>query len=557
MSENEQQSNFIRDIIDSDLESGKNNNRVHTRFPPEPNGYLHIGHAKSICLNFGIAEDYPKGKCNLRFDDTNPVKEDEEYVESIIEDVKWLGFDFEDRLFFASDYFQQLFDYAVLLIKSGKAYVDDQSADEIRDTRGTLKEPGVDSPHRNRSEEENLILFNKMKAGEFGNGEKVLRAKIDMAHPNLNMRDPVIYRILHASHHRTGDDWCVYPMYDWAHGLEDSIEGITHSICTLEFEDHRPLYDWFLDQLGVYHPQQIEFARLNLNYTVMSKRKLKLLVDGNHVAGWDDPRMPTISGLRRRGYTPESIREFANRIGVAKRDGIIDIALLDHCLREDLNKRALRAMAVLDPVKVIITNYPEEQVEELDAENNPEDESAGKRKLPFTRELYIERSDFMENPPKKFFRLGPEREVRLKHAYYITCTDFIKDKKGNVAEIYCTYDPATKGGWSDDGRKVRGTLHWVSAQHTVDAEVRFYDHLFNVENPETDGDDFIQYLNPNSLIKTSEVKLEIGLQGAAIGTNYQFLRNGYFCLDLDSTEEKLIFNRTVGLRDSWSKKQKV
>jgi len=557
MSENEQQSNFIRDIIDSDLESGKNDNRVHTRFPPEPNGYLHIGHAKSICLNFGIAEDYPKGKCNLRFDDTNPVKEDEEYVESIIEDVKWLGFDFEDRLFFASDYFQQLFDYAVLLIKSGKAYVDDQSADEIRDTRGTLKEPGVDSPHRDRSEEENLILFNKMKAGEFGNGEKVLRAKIDMAHPNLNMRDPVIYRILHASHHRTGDDWCVYPMYDWAHGLEDSIEGITHSICTLEFEDHRPLYDWFLDQLGVYHPQQIEFARLNLNYTVMSKRKLKLLVDGNHVAGWDDPRMPTISGLRRRGYTPESIREFANRIGVAKRDGVIDMALLDHCLREDLNKRALRAMAVLDPVKVIVTNYPEEQVEELDAENNPEDESAGKRKLPFARELYIERSDFMENPPKKFFRLGLEREVRLKHAYYITCTDFIKNEKGEVTEIHCTYDPATKGGWSDDGRKVRGTLHWVSAKHAVDAEVRFYDHLFNVENPETDGDDFIQYLNPNSLIKTSEVKLEIGLQGAAIGTNYQFLRNGYFCLDLDSTEEKLIFNRTVGLRDSWSKKQKV
>ena len=557
MSENEQQSNFIRDIIDSDLESEKKDNRVHTRFPPEPNGYLHIGHAKSICLNFGIAEDYPKGKCNLRFDDTNPVKEDEEYVESIIEDVKWLGFDCDDRLFFASDYFQQLFDYAVLLIKSGKAYVDDQSADEIRDTRGTLKEPGVDSPHRDRSEEENLILFNKMKAGEFGNGEKVLRAKIDMAHPNLNMRDPVIYRILHASHHRTGDDWCVYPMYDWAHGLEDSIEGITHSICTLEFEDHRPLYDWFLDQLGVYHPQQIEFARLNLNYTIMSKRKLKLLVDGNHVAGWDDPRMPTISGLRRRGYTPESIREFANRIGVAKRDGVIDMALLDHCLREDLNKRALRAMAVLDPVKVIVTNYPEEQVEELDAENNPEDESAGKRKLPFARELYIERSDFMENPPKKFFRLGLEREVRLKHAYYITCTDFIKNEKGEVTEIHCTYDPATKGGWSDDGRKVRGTLHWVSAKHAVDAEVRFYDHLFNVENPETDGDDFIQYLNPNSLIKTSEVKLEIGLQGAAIGTNYQFLRNGYFCLDLDSTEEKLIFNRTVGLRDSWSKKQKV
>jgi len=555
MTENKPQSNFIRDIIDSDLESGKKDNRIHTRFPPEPNGYLHIGHAKSICLNFGIAEDYPKGKCNLRFDDTNPVKEDEEYVESIIEDVKWLGFDWEDRLFFASDYFQQLFDYAILLIKSGKAYVDDQSANEIRDTRGTLKEPGVNSPHRDRSEGKNLTLFNKMKAGEFGNGEKVLRAKIDMAHPNLNMRDPVLYRILHASHHRTGDDWCIYPMYDWAHGLEDSIEGITHSICTLEFEDHRLLYDWFLDQLGVYHPKQIEFARLNLNYTVMSKRKLKLLVDGNHVAGWDDPRMPTISGLRRRGYTPESIREFANRIGVAKRDGVIDIALLDHCLREDLNKDALRAMAVLYPVKVIITNYPEEQVEELDAENNPEDESAGKRKLPFARELYIEGSDFMEDPPKKFFRLGPGREVRLKHAYYITCTDFIKDENDDVSEIYCTYDPATKGGWSNDGRKVRGTLHWVSAQHAVDAEVRLYDHLFNVENPDTDGDDFIQHLNPDSLIINNQAKLEFNLQNAKKGIHYQFLRNGYFIIDTDSTQENLVFNQTVGLRDSWSKKR--
>jgi len=393
-----------------------------------------------------------------------------------------------------------------------------------------------------------------MKAGEFNNGEKVLRAKIDMAHPNLNMRDPVIYRILHAPHHRTGDDWCIYPMYDWAHGLEDSIEGVTHSICTLEFEDHRPLYDWFLDQLGVYHPQQIEFARLNLNYTIMSKRKLKLLVDGNHVAGWDDPRMPTISGLRRRGYTPESIREFANRIGVAKRDGIIDIALLDHCLREDLNKRALRIMAVLDPIKVIITNYPEEQVEELDAENNPEDESAGIRKLLFTRELYIERSDFMENPPKKFFRLGPEREVRLKHAYYITCTDFIKDKNGDVAEIYCTYDPKTKGGWSDDGRKVRGTLHWVSAKYAVDAEIRLYDNLFNVENPETDGDDFIQHLNHDSLTINNQAQLEPGLQNAEKDISYQFLRNGYFCLDSNSTPENLVFNRIVGLRDSWSKK---
>ena len=557
MIKNEHQSNFIRDIIDSDMESGKNNNRVHTRFPPEPNGYLHIGHAKSICLNFGIAEDYSNGKCNLRFDDTNPVKEETEYVESIIEDVKWLGFDWDDRLYFASNYFQQLYDYAVQLINAGKAYVDDQAADKIRYTRGTLKEPGSDSPNRTRSVEENLTLFSKMKAGEFGNGEKVLRAKIDMAHPNLNMRDPVIYRILHASHHRTGDDWCVYPMYDWAHGLEDSIEGITHSICTLEFEDHRPLYDWFLDQLGVYHPQQIEFARLNLNYTVMSKRKLKLLVDGNHVAGWDDPRMPTISGLRRRGYTPESIREFANRIGVSKRDGVIDMALLDHCLRKDLNKRALRVMAVLDSVKVIITNYPEEQVEELDAENNPEDESAGKRKIPFTRELYIERSDFMEVPPKKFFRLGSGREVRLKHAYYITCTDFIKNENGDVTEIHCTYDPATKGGWSDDGRKVRGTLHWVSIQHAVDAEVRLYNHLFNVENPEADGDDFIQHLNPDSLIINTQAKLESSLTDAKQGIKYQFLRNGYFCLDTDSTQKQLIFNRTVGLRDSWGKKQKV
>ena len=557
MIKNEHQSNFIRDIIDLDMESGKNNNRVHTRFPPEPNGYLHIGHAKSICLNFGIAEDYSNGKCNLRFDDTNPVKEETEYVESIIEDVKWLGFDWEERLFFASDYFQQLYEYAVQLINAGKAYVDDQSADSIRDTRGTLKEPGADSPHSTRSVEENLTLFNKMKAGEFGNGEKVLRAKIDMAHPNLNMRDPVIYRILHADHHRTGNTWCIYPMYDWAHGLEDSIEGITHSICTLEFEDHRLLYDWFLDQLGVYHPQQIEFARLNLNYTIMSKRKLKLLVDDNHVSGWDDPRMPTISGLRRRGYTPESIREFANRIGVAKRDGVIDIALLDHCLREDLNKRAIRVMAVLDPIKVVITNYPKDHVEELEADNNPEDESAGKRNLLFSREIFIERSDFMEDPPKKFFRLGPDREVRLKHAYYITCTDFIKNENGDVTEIHCTYDPATKGGWSDDGRKVRGTLHWVSIQNAVDAEVRLYNHLFNVENPEADGDDFIQHLNPDSLIINTQAKLESSLTDAKQGIKYQFLRNGYFCLDTDSTQKQLIFNRTVGLRDSWGKKQKV
>ncbi len=507
MIDNKQHSNFIRDIIDSDLESGKTDNSVHTRFPPEPNGYLHIGHAKSICLNFGIAEDYPNGKCNLRFDDTNPVKEEEEYVESIIEDVKWLGFDWEDRLFFASDYFQQLYEYAVQLINAGKAYVDDQSADSIRDTRGTLKEPGSDSPNRTRSEQENLTLFGKMKVGKFGNGEKVLRAKIDMAHPNLNMRDPVIYRILHADHHRTGNTWCIYPMYDWAHGLEDSIEGITHSICTLEFEDHRPLYDWFLDQLGVYHPQQIEFARLNLNYTIMSKRKLKLLVDDNHVSGWDDPRMPTISGLRRRGYTSESIREFANRIGVAKRDGVIDVALLDHCLREDLNKCAIRVMAVLDPIKVVITNYPKDHVEELEADNNPENEADGKRTIPFSRELWIEKSDFMEDAPKKFFRLSEGKEVRLKHAYYVICNEIIKNGDGEAVELHCTYDPKTKGGWSDDGRRVKGTLHWVSIPHAVDAEVRLYNHLFNVENPEADGDDFIQHLNPDSLIINTQAKL--------------------------------------------------
>lgn len=549
-------SNFIRDIINSDLESGKNENRIHTRFPPEPNGYLHIGHAKSICLNFGIAEDYPKGKCNLRFDDTNPVKEEEEYVESIIEDVKWLGFDWEDRLFFASDYFDQLYDYALQLVQAGKAYVDDQNADEIRNTRGTLKKPGKESPFRNRSINENVDLFQRMKTGEYPDGEKVLRAKIEMSHPNLNMRDPVIYRILHASHHRTGDKWCIYPMYDWAHGLEDSIEGITHSICTLEFEDHRPLYDWFLEQLGVYHPQQIEFARLNLNYTVMSKRKLKVLVDDNHVSGWDDPRMPTISGFRRRGFTPESIREFADRIGVAKRDGVVDIALLDHCLREDLNKKALRVMVVLDPVKVIITNYPEDQVEELEAENNPEDESAGKRKIPFSHVIYIERSDFMEDPPKKFFRLGPGREVRLKHAYYVTCTDFIKNENGDVTEIHCTYDPTTKGGWSDDGRKVRGTLHWVSVQHAVDAEVLLYDHLFTVENPESGGEVFTENLNSDSLLILQNCKAEPGLKIAETGISYQFLRNGYFCLDFDSKSDQLIFNRTVGLRDNWAKKQK-
>ena len=554
MTKIEKNTNFIRDIIDSDLQIGKNGNRVHTRFPPEPNGYLHIGHAKSICLNFGIAQDYMDGKCNLRFDDTNPAKEDVEYVESIIEDVKWLGFDFEERLYFASDYFQQLSDYALQLIMDDKAYVDDQDVDEIRENRGTLKEPGRESPFRDRSIEENMDLFKRMKAGQFGDGEKVLRAKIDMAHPNLNMRDPIIYRILHANHHRTKDKWCIYPMYDWAHGLEDSIEKITHSICTLEFEDHRLLYDWFLEQLDVYHPQQIEFARLNLNYTIMSKRKLKRLVDDNHVTGWDDPRMPTISGLRRRGYSPESIRNFADRIGVAKRNGVVDIALLEHCLREDLNKRAYRVMAVLDPLKLVIINYPEDKMEELNAENNPEDKSAGERKVPFLRELYIERSDFIEVPPKKFFRLSPGHEVRLKHAYYITCKDFVTDNNGNILEVHCTYDSTTKGGWSNDGRKVRGTLHWVSASHAIDAEVRLYDHLFHIENPESIGDDFIENLNPNSLTILNNCKLELGLRNAQPGIVYQFLRIGYFCMDMDSTPENIIFNRATSLRDNWTKK---
>ena len=554
MTEIEKKTNFIRDIIDSDLKAEKNKGRVHTRFPPEPNGYLHIGHAKSICLNFGIAQDYSGGKCNLRFDDTNPAKENVEYVKSIIEDVKWLGFDFEDRLYFASDYFQQFYNYALQLIENGKAYVDDQKADEIRESRGTLKEPGRESLFRDRSVEENMDFFQRMKNGEFANGEKVLRAKIDMTHPNLNMRDPVIYRILHANHYRTGDDWCIYPMYDWAHGLEDSIEKITHSICTLEFEDHRPLYDWFLEQLKIYHPQQIEFARLNLNYTVMSKRKLKRLVDDNHVSGWDDPRMPTISGFRRRGYTPKSIRDFTNRIGVAKRDGVVDISLLEHCLRENLNKSAYRVMGILDPLKLIITNYPKDQVEELDAKNNPEDESAGERKVPFSRELYIENSDFLENPTKKFFRLGPEREVRLKHAYYIICTDFIKDDNGNIIEVHCTYDPATKGGWSKDGRKVRGTLHWVSAPHAINAEIRLYDHLFHSENPEAGDDNFIQNLNPKSLNVLNNCKLEPSLKNAKLNMWYQFLRMGYFCLDIDSTSNSLVFNRTTSLRDSWAKK---
>ncbi|SVB56844.1 uncharacterized protein METZ01_LOCUS209698, partial [marine metagenome] len=488
--------NFIQKIIDEDNATGKWEKRVHTRFPPEPNGYLHIGHAKSICLNFGLADKYG-GKCNLRFDDTNPVKEEEEYVESIIKDVKWLGFDWEDRLYFASDYFQKLFDYAIQLVESGKAYVCELTPDEIRETRGTLNNPGKESPYRNRTAEENLDLFSRMKAGEFGNGSKTLRAKIDMSHPNLNMRDPVIYRILHESHHRTGDEWCIYPMYDWAHGLEDSIEGITHSVCTLEFEDHRPLYDWYLDQLDVLHPQQIEFARLNLSFTIMSKRKLKQLVDENHMDGWDDPRMPTISGLRRRGYTPEAIRNFAEGVGATKRDSIIDVTRLENALREDLNKRAPRVLGVLDPLKVVITNYPEGESEMLDAINNPENPDAGKREIPFSREIYVEKSDFMEDPPKKFFRLGPGREVRLRYAYFITCNDVIKNDDGDIVELHCTYDPETKGGSAPDGRKVRGTLHWVSADHAVHAEIRLYDRLFMEENPDKGGD-FIDKLNPDS-----------------------------------------------------------
>ena len=560
MSENEIKSstNFIRTIIDEDLKTNKFQGRVHTRFPPEPNGYLHIGHAKSICLNFGIAVDY-NGKCNLRFDDTNPAKEEDEYVKSIIEDVRWLGFNWGDKVLYASDYFDKMYEYAVQMVKQSRAYVDDLTSDEIREYRGTLKEPGRESPYRNRPMEENLDLFEKMRNGDFPDGSRVLRAKIDMKSGNLNMRDPVMYRILHASHHRTGEKWCIYPMYDWAHGLEDSIEGITHSICTLEFEDHRPLYDWYLEQLGVYRPQQIEFARLNLNYTVMSKRKLLQLVKEKHVGGWDDPRMPTISGMRRRGYTPEAIRDFADRVGVAKANSTADIALLEHCLREDLNKRAKRVMAVLKPIKVIITNYPEDKIEELEAENNPEDSNAGTRKIYFSREIFIEEDDFREDAPKKYFRLAPGKEVRLKHAYYIICEKVIKDEKtGTIKELHCTYDPKSKGGWTDDGRKVKGTLHWVSAGHAVKAEVRLYEHLFLKEFPEDnpDGTTFIDQINPDSLVVLKDCKVELGLDKAKPGDRYQFLRNGYFCLDPDSTEEGLVFNRTVSLRDSWAKIEK-
>ncbi len=552
--------NFIRNIIAEDLKANKNEARVHTRFPPEPNGYLHIGHAKSICLNFGLAKEFD-GLCNLRFDDTDPSKEEMKYVESIKEDIQWLGFDWGNREYYASDYFEQLHEYATQLIKRGRAYVCDLSAEEIREHRGTLKNPGKNSPYRNRSVEENLDLFVRMRSGEFKNGSRVLRAKIDIRASNLNMRDPVIYRILHAEHHRTGNTWCIYPMYDFTHGQSDSIEGITHSICTLEFEDHRPLYNWFLEELKIFHPQQIEFARLNLSYTVMSKRMLLQLVELGHVNGWDDPRMPTISGLRRRGYTPESIRNFCERIGVAKRDSMVDMALLEHSIREDLNRRAPRVMGVLRPIRVIIDNYPENKMEELEAVNNPEDPSMGTRKIPFSRTLYIEKDDFREEPPKKFFRLAPGREVRLRYAYFITCIDVIKDKQtGEVIELHCTYDPKTRGGDAPDGRKVKATLHWVSAAHSLNAEVRLYDHLFLKANPadEKDGADFKTYLNPNSLETLTSCRVEPTLKGATPGSRYQFERLGYFCRDAGgSSDEKLVFNRTVTLRDTWAKIEKA
>ena len=551
---------FVRSIVADDLKANKNGGRVVTRFPPEPNGYLHIGHAKSVCLNFGVASENG-GICHLRFDDTNPTKEEVEYVQSIQEDVRWLGWDWGDHLYFASDYFETLWEYAVRLIEKGTAYVCSLSPQEIREHRGTLTEPGKDSPYRNRSAEENMAMFERMRAGEFDEGDHVLRAKIDMTSPNLNMRDPVIYRILKASHHRTGDKWCIYPTYDFTHGQSDSIEGVTHSICTLEFEDHRPLYDWFLETLGIYQPRQIEFARLNLSYTVLSKRKLIGLVEQGHVAGWDDPRMPTLSGLRRRGYTPEAIRNFCERVGVAKRDALVDIALLEHSIREDLNRRAPRVMAVLRPLKVVIDNYPEDRVEELETVNNPEDPSKGSRKVPFSRVLYIERDDFREDPPQGFFRLAPGREIRLKDAFYITCVDVIKDEgTGEVVELHCTYDPETRGGQSSDRRKVRGTSHWVSADHSLEAEVRLYDNLFSTPDPsaESDGDDFQAQLNPNSLETLSGCRVEPGLAGAAPGSTYQFLRQGYFCVDSsDSSPDRLVFNRTVSMRDSWARAAKT
>jgi glutaminyl-tRNA synthetase len=554
--EAESRADFIREMIKEDTRTGRFGGRVHTRFPPEPNGYLHIGHAKAICLDFGVAEEFG-GKCNLRFDDTNPVKEEQEYIDAITEDVRWLGFDWGDRLYFASDYFQQLYDWAVQLIKAGKAYVDHLSQEQMREYRGTLTEPGKDSPYRNRSVEENLALFEQMKNGDFAEGECVLRAKIDMKSGNINLRDPVMYRILHAPHPRTGNQWCIYPMYDYAHGQSDSIEGITHSLCTTEYEDHRPLYDWFLDALGIYHPQQIEFARLNLTYTVMSKRRLLRLVNEGHVRGWDDPRMPTLRGMRRRGYTPEAIRAFVEAVGVAKRASTAQIEMLEHYVRQDLNKRALRVMAVLKPLRVVITNYPADQVEELDAVNNPEDPDAGTRKVPFSNVLYIEQDDFMEDPPKKFFRLAPGREVRLRYAYFLTCQEVIKDEQGQIVELRCTIDPATRGGDAPDGRKVKSTLHWVSARHAVEAEVRVYDRLLSVPNPSdaAEGQDFLDLLNPNSLQVLESCYVEPSLKDAAPGGIYQFERLGYYCVDPDSAAGNLVFNQTVTLRDEWSKAQ--
>jgi glutaminyl-tRNA synthetase len=551
-------SDFIREIIREDIRSGRFGGRVHTRFPPEPNGYLHIGHAKSIVLNFGIAEEFG-GKCNLRFDDTNPTKEEVEYVEAIKRDVRWLGYDWEDREYYASDYFEQLYEWAVKLIKKGKAYVCDLSPEELRQYRGTLTEPGKESPYRNRSVEENLDLFARMRAGEFPEGARTLRAKIDMASGNLNLRDPVLYRILHQPHHRTGDKWCIYPTYDFAHGQCDSIEGITHSICTLEFQDHRPLYDWLLDELEIHHPRQIEFARLNLSYTVLSKRKLLRLVQGGYVSGWDDPRMPTLSGMRRRGYTPEAIRTFCEMIGVAKNDSVVDIALLEHCLRQDLNQRAPRRMGVLRPLRVVIDNYPPGLVEEMEAINNPEDPNAGRRKVPFSRVLYIEQDDFREVPPPKYYRLAPGREVRLRYAYFIKCEYAVKDEQGNVVELHCTYDPATRGGDAPDGRKVKATLHWVSAAHALPVEVRLYDRLFVKEDPDDvpEGGDFTDNLNPNSLEVLSPCYVEPALKDAPVGSVYQFERLGYFCVDPDSTPQKLVFNRTVTLKDTWAKIEKA
>jgi glutaminyl-tRNA synthetase len=549
-------SNFIRDRILEDLRTNKYQGRVQTRFPPEPNGYLHIGHAKAICLDFGLADEFG-GHTNLRFDDTNPEKEDVEYVDSIMEDVKWLGYHW-DGLYYASDYFEQLYEWAVKLIKDGKAYVDDLSADEIRRYRGTLTEPGKNSPYRDRSVEENLNLFERMKAGEFPDGSRVLRAKIDMASPNLNMRDPVMYRILHAEHHRTGDKWCIYPMYDFAHGQSDSIEKITYSMCSLEFADHQPLYNWFIRELGIFPSQQIEFDRLSLTYTIMSKRKLRRLVEEGHVAGWNDPRMPTLSGMRRRGYTPEAIRNFVSAAGVSRTNGIVELAMLEHYVREDLNKRAPRVMAVLRPLKVVLDNYPENQVEEMEAINNPEDESAGRRKVPFSKVLYIEQDDFRENPPKGYFRLSPGREVRLRYGYLVTCTSVVKNDKGEVVEVHCSYDPATRGGNTPDGRKVKSTIHWVSAAHAVDAEVRVYDNLFTKENPDDaeEGKDFVSNLNPNSLEVVRNAKAEPSLTNVTPGTRYQFERLGYFCADPDSAPSKPVFNRTVALKDTWAKVEK-